>query len=436
MSNSDNSSIVSSTSDDTSESDVLDESEFFDFEGKLVEEYNIIKLIGRGSYSGVWLAYCISDSKYYAIKIQNPGDYKDGIGEISILKKLPNDNNILKLKKCFVKKLNDNKFLCSIYDLHYSTLDGILRKGNFKNGFPINIAKKIFLQIAEGVNVIHQECKMIHCDLKTDNILIKGINQEDKFFIDRYSQFDFGKLYNEQKTKYWCETLGKNIAKIKKMKSEEKLKIRKQIHKEITTIVNNEFKTQDLSNLKKYFPEDNLDSLDVTIADFGAACSKDEFYENQFGTRYYMSPEVVLMGNISEKVDIWSLGCILYELINGEFLFDPDKDKMYSRDYYHLIEISKVSGRFSKKFLKTTRYYKKFFDSKGDIIDTEYREYYDLEELFEKVENDKERKLVIDLIQKMLKIDPKERISIKDILTHDWFKDQISSCLPLNSSSS
>ena len=277
---------------------------------------------------------------------------------------------------------------------------------------------------------------MIHCDLKTDNILIKGINQEDKFFIDRYSQFDFGKLYNEQKTKYWCETLGKNIAKIKKMKSEEKLKIRKQIHKEITTIVNNEFKTQDLSNLKKYFPEDNLDSLDVTIADFGAACSKDEFYENQFGTRYYMSPEVVLMGNISEKVDIWSLGCILYELINGEFLFDPDKDKMYSRDYYHLIEISKVSGRFSKKFLKTTRYYKKFFDSKGDIIDTEYREYYDLEELFEKVENDKERKLVIDLIQKMLKIDPKERISIKDILTHDWFKDQISSCLPLNSSSS
>ena len=42
----------------------------------------------------------------------------------------------------------------------------------------------------------------------------------------------------------------------------------------------------------------------ITIADFGAACTEDEFYEEDFGTRYYRAPEVVLMGKISNKVDI------------------------------------------------------------------------------------------------------------------------------------
>ena len=436
MSSSDTSSVSSrSLSTCTSESDVIDEDTFYDFEGKIVEDYNIVKLIGRGSYSGVWLGYCIGDSKFYAIKIQNPEDYKDGVEEINILKKLPQEDHILRMKKCFVKKQKEGKFLCSVYDLHYSNLDGVIRKGNFGEGLPIDIAKNIFKQIATAVKTLHTKCKMTHCDLKTDNILIKGINPEDKFFIDRYIEYDFLKNYTEGKQKYWCEDLKKDINKIKKMKTDDKLIIRKSIHKQIVNKINDDFKLNESQvDSKKNYPMDKLDSMNITIADFGATCTEDEFYENQFGTRYYMSPEVILMGNVSEKIDIWALGCILYELINGQFLFDPDKDKTYSRDYYHLIEISKVSGRFSKKFLKTTKHYKKFFERTGDIYDTEFREYYDHNELFDKVKDEKVKGLVIDLISKMLKIDPKERISITDILSHEWLNDNnnANNNLPLN----
>ena len=205
MSSTSESGSIKST--DTSESDQLDEEEFFDFQGKIVEEYNIIKLIGRGSYSGVWLAYCISDSKYYAIKIQNPGDYKDGVEEISILKTLPDRDFLLKMKKCFVKKQGDKRFLCSIYDLHYSNLDTIVRKGNYKDGLPIKTAKKVFYQICKAIHTLHNECKLSHCDLKTDNILIKGVNPEDQYFIDKYNEFNFSKRYIESKNKYWTESL-------------------------------------------------------------------------------------------------------------------------------------------------------------------------------------------------------------------------------------
>ena len=433
MSSSDAESVSSKSSTCTSESDILDDDTFYDFEGKIVEEYNIIKLIGRGSYSGVWLGFCISDSKFYAIKIQNPEDYKDGVEEINILKKLPVDDHILKLKKCFVKKQNQGKFLCSVYDLHYLNLDGIIRKGNLKDGLPTDIAKKVFIQIASAIKILHKDCKMTHCDLKTDNILVKGINPEDKFFIDRYSEYNFVKNYTAAKEHYWTNDLKKNVDKIKKMKSEDKLMIRKRLHKDLTRKITSEFKLNEIQvDDKKNYPIDKLDSIDITVGDFGATCTEDEFYENQFGTRYYMSPEVILMGNVTSKIDIWALGCILYELINGEFLFDPDKTKSHSRDYFHLLEISKFCGRFSKKFLKSTKYYKNFFDRSGDLLDTEFREYYDHNEFFEKVKNEKEKELIIDLITKMLKIDPKERISITDILSHEWLKDNTNNNLPLN----
>lgn len=415
-----NSSITSSNSSD---SDQLED--FYDFKGKIVDDYNIIKLLGRGSFSGVWLCYSISESKFYAMKIQNPGDYKDGVEEIKILKQLPKNRYILDMKRYFVLKQNKNSFLCSVYDLHFSNIDQILRKGNYKEGFPLECVKKIFYQIVYAISILHDKCKFTHCDLKTDNILVKGINEIDKKIIDLYISENFSKKYLDKKKEHWCVDLGKNESKIKNMKSEVKLKIRKSVHKEIInnieSILNENLESTKKDEMYKY--GDDLKKLDITLADFGATCTNDEFYEDQFGTRYYMSPEVLLMGKITNKIDIWSLGCILYELINGSVLFDPEKDKNHSRDYYHLLEISKVSGRFDKRFLKTTKFYKNYFDKNCYIKNTEFREYYDLNELFDKIDNKLEKDLVLDLIKKTLKIDPKERISAREILNHKWFSE-------------
>ena len=56
-----------SSSDTSVSSDVIGEEEQTDYEGKVLGDYNIIKKIGHGSYSTVWLTYNTSDSKFYSL---------------------------------------------------------------------------------------------------------------------------------------------------------------------------------------------------------------------------------------------------------------------------------------------------------------------------------------------------------------------------------
>lgn len=65
---------------------------------------------------------------------------------------------------------------------------------------------------------------------------------------------------------------------------------------------------------------------DVLLADFGSAAHAADRRAATISTRHYRAPEVVLGLGWSHPADMWSLGCILVELLTGEVLFNTHQD--------------------------------------------------------------------------------------------------------------
>ena len=70
----------------------------------------------------------------------------------------------------------------------------------------------------------------------------------------------------------------------------------------------------------------------VKIVDLGNACWTYKHFTDDIQTRQYRAPEVLLGANYDTSVDIWSLACIVFELVTGDLLFDPQEGKCWDRE--------------------------------------------------------------------------------------------------------
>jgi len=76
----------------------------------------------------------------------------------------------------------------------------------------------------------------------------------------------------------------------------------------------------------------------IKLIDFGSATFADHFHSFLVSTRHYRSPEVILHLGWSFPCDIWSVGCIIFELLTGSSLFQTHDD------LEHLAMIERVVG--------------------------------------------------------------------------------------------
>jgi serine/threonine protein kinase len=75
----------------------------------------------------------------------------------------------------------------------------------------------------------------------------------------------------------------------------------------------------------------DADNKRFKIADFGVATQvigeNTNTKRTETGTAWYMSPEVIKSEAYSYPIDIWAVGCILYELISGKRPYYTCKNK-------------------------------------------------------------------------------------------------------------
>ena len=86
-------------------------------------------------------------------------------------------------------------------------------------------------------------------------------------------------------------------------------------------------------NTQRHKPDNilltNKEDLQVCLSDLGLACNEDDKEQIDFrcGTPGYVAPEVLKGYGFSPKCDIFSLGCLLYNLITDRSLFMGSNQK-------------------------------------------------------------------------------------------------------------
>lgn len=147
------------------------------------------------------------------------------------------------------------------------------------------------------------------------------------------------------------------------------------------------------------------------------------------------SPELVLTGKVDKTLDVWSFGCLVFELVTGQPLFcvtGPDH-----ADDGHLLTLTERIGPLPDglyQHRKTTGLYftpeRKLFNCElGGVPDG--REplmlvQQSMEEVFDETNpniSEEEALQVKNLLRWILDYDPAKRPSPADVLLHPWFTE-------------
>ena len=242
-----------------------------------IDDLTFVKYLGLGSFGNVFLYKRINTNELFAVKIidkmrvKGTKYFKYLDSEVKALSKF-DDPHIIKFKKIKYPDSEYSNYILIImeYCNGYS-LSECLRDYKERYGKPFSeeIVQYLSRQIVQGLIRIHKE-NIIHRDLKLDNIMVHFDNEIDKINL-------------------------------------------------------------------------NMMKGTIKIIDFGISkilSSSDGYATSLVGTPYYTEPEILenmkkenkdKNFHYSKEADIWSLGCICYEMIDGKKVFTENKNELYDK---------------------------------------------------------------------------------------------------------
>lgn len=142
--------------------------------------YHVTRKLGWGHFSTVWLCWDLIDKRYVALKIVKSASHftETAKDEIKILKAVRDSDPSDKNRNKTVQLLNDFKItgvngvhVCMVFEVLGHNLLKLILKSNYR-GIPLNNVRRIIRQVLQGLDYLHRKCKIIHTDIKPENVLI------------------------------------------------------------------------------------------------------------------------------------------------------------------------------------------------------------------------------------------------------------------------
>lgn len=153
----------------------------------------------------------------------------------------------------------------------------------------------------------------------------------------------------------------------------------------------------------------------IKLIDFGSACEKNNKIFTYIQSRYYRAPEVIIDAGYNEKIDIWSLGCILFELYKGVPIFQGTNEND------QLCKIVEIIGNIPENLVQLSKRRQLFFNDNGLLVSKEgvivKPGINSVAGLIRNAE-----KNFIDFLLECFKLDPNERFDAETALVHPWIK--------------
>ncbi|XP_063740901.1 SRSF protein kinase 1a isoform X2 [Eleginops maclovinus] len=143
-------------------------------------KYHVIRKLGWGHFSTVWLAWDIQVKRFVAMKVVKSAEHytETAVDEIKLLRSVrnsdPNDPN----REMVVQMVDDFKIsgingthVCMVFEVLGHHLLKWIIKSNYQ-GLPLPCVKSIIRQVLQGLDYLHTKCQIIHTDIKPENILM------------------------------------------------------------------------------------------------------------------------------------------------------------------------------------------------------------------------------------------------------------------------
>jgi dual specificity tyrosine-phosphorylation-regulated kinase 2/3/4 len=156
----------------------------------------------------------------------------------------------------------------------------------------------------------------------------------------------------------------------------------------------------------------------VRLIDFGCSAALGDQIYTYIQSRFYRAPEIVIGVEYGPQIDVWSLGCVICEMVTGRPLFEAEDETELMQMF---LKVLGMPPKWMVQQGKRAEYYFKTNGTPMVIANSDGRTHRPCSSSLadETGINDP---VLLDLVGRSLAWDPADRLTPEGVIQHPWLK--------------